>query len=154
MVWYVPPLSPVLEFAAGPAGDGDPDDVFPAIDDLRIPISYLANLLAAGDEGPVRLALKRQAAMLRVMRERNLGGEPDPAVAAEVGLSFAEIDEMYRLLALGKYDERYVIPQAHAETGGDLYALQGSCGFDLPERPSPAAEEPEVDLVKMLQERG
>ena len=27
---------------------------------------------------------------------------------------------MYRLLALGKYDERYVIPQAHAETGGDL----------------------------------
>ena len=152
MVWYVPPLSPVLEFAAGPDGDDDPDDVFPAINDLRIPISYLANLLAAGDEEPVRVALKRQAAMRRVMRERNLGGEPDPAVAAEVGLSLADIEEMYRLLAVGKYDERYVIPQAHAETGGDLYAIQGSCGFDLPERPARAADDPEVDLVKMLRE--
>jgi nitrate reductase beta subunit len=153
MVWYVPPLSPVLEFAAGPDGNGDPDDVFPAIDDLRIPISYLANLLAAGDEEPVRLALKRQAAMRRIMRERNLGGEPDPAIGAEVGLSLADIEEMYRLLALGKYDDRYVIPQAHAETGGSLYTLQGSCGFDLPERPAPAAEEPEVDLTRMLRER-
>ena len=47
-------------------GDGyeaDPDDVFPAIDELRIPLDYLANLLSAGDEAPVRLALKRLAAM-------------------------------------------------------------------------------------------
>jgi nitrate reductase beta subunit len=153
MVWYVPPLSPVLEFAAGPDGNGDPDDVFPAIEDLRIPISYLANLLAAGNEEPVRVALKRQAAMRRVMRERNLGAEPDPALAADVGLGLADLEEMYRLLALGKYDERYVIPQAHPEAGGSLYALQGSCGYDLPERPGLADGEPEVDLFRMLREQ-
>ncbi|HEU4450621.1 MAG TPA: nitrate reductase subunit beta [Gaiellaceae bacterium] len=151
MVWYVPPLSPVLEFAAGPDGDGDPDDVFPAIDDLRIPISYLANLLAAGDEEPVRTALKRQAAMRRIMRERTLGEEPEQALAAEVGMTLADVEDMYRLLALGKYDERYVIPQAHAETAGDLEAMQGSCGYDLPES-GIAAGEPEVDLFKMLRE--
>jgi nitrate reductase beta subunit len=152
MVWYVPPLSPVLEFAAGPEGDADPDDVFPAIDDLRIPISYLANLLAAGDEEPVRLALKRQAAMRRVMRERNLGAEPDPALATEVGMTLAEVDDLYRLLAISKYEDRYVIPQAHAETAGDLYAAQGSCGYDVTPAQGIAFGEPQVDLVRMLED--
>ena len=110
MVWYVPPLSPVLEFAAGPAGDGDPDDVFPAIDDLHPDLLPRQPARGRGRR-PVRL-LKRQAAMRRVMRERNLG-EGD-AVAAEVGLSFAEIEEMYRLLALDN-SERYVIREARPE---------------------------------------
>ena len=131
MVWYVPPLSPVLEFAAGPAGDGDPDDVFPAIDDLRIPISYprqpaRGRRRRAGTacaQAPGRHAPRHARAQLR------RGARS--AVAAEVGLSFAEIEEMYWLLALGKYDERYVILQAHAETGGDLYALQ-ELRFDPP----------------------
>jgi nitrate reductase beta subunit len=40
MVWYVPPLSPVLD-AVGAAGrdDTDADDVFHAISELRIPWS-------------------------------------------------------------------------------------------------------------------
>jgi len=154
MVWYVPPLSPVLEFAAGPAGDADPDDVFPAIDDLRIPISYLANLLAAGDEEPVRLALRRQAAMRRVMRERQLGAEPDPALAGDVGMSLGQLEDLYRLLAISKYEDRYVIPQAHAETAGDLYAAQGSCGYDVTPAQGISFGEPQVDLVRMLEDRG
>jgi nitrate reductase beta subunit len=91
MVWYVPPLSPVMSLVEGKGSEADPDDVFPAIDELRIPIAYLANLLTAGDEAPVRVALKRLAAMRAYMRERNLGGEADPAVAAEVGLDAAEL---------------------------------------------------------------
>ena len=81
MVWYVPPLSPVMGMIEGEGSEADPDDVFPAIDELRIPIAYLANLLAAGDEAPVRLALKRLAAMRAIMRERNLGAEPDARLA-------------------------------------------------------------------------
>ena len=49
-------------------GSADPDDVFPAIDELRIPIEYLANLLSAGDEDVIRDVLKRLAAMRRYMR--------------------------------------------------------------------------------------
>jgi nitrate reductase beta subunit len=152
MVWYVPPLSPVLGFAGGPDGEADPDDVFPAIDDLRIPIGYLANLLSAGDEEPVRVALRRQAAMRRVMRERTLGGEPDPALAAGVDLTLADIDDLYRLLAIGKPEDRYVIPQAHAETAGNLAATQGSCGYDLPEAEHIARGEDRVDLIRMLRD--
>ena len=77
MVWYVPPLSPVMSMIEGKGSDADADDVFEAIAELRIPIQYLANLLTAGNEEPVRLALNRLAAMRRYMREQNLGAEPD-----------------------------------------------------------------------------
>ena len=115
MVWYVPPLSPVMALIEGEGSDSDPDDVFPVIDELRIPVAYLANMLTAGDEEPVRLALKRLAAMRSFMREQSLGGEPDSAVAAAVGMEPVEVERMFRLLAIAKYDDRYVIPRAHTE---------------------------------------
>ena len=129
MVWYVPPLSPVMGMIEGHGSEADPDDVFPAIDDLRIPIAYLANLLTAGDEAPVRLALKRLAAMRATMRERNLGGEPDPAVAEAVGLDLPRLERLYRLLAIAHFNERYVIPKGHAEVAGPLVEQQGGGGF-------------------------
>ena len=115
MVWYVPPLSPVMSLVEGEGSEADPDDVFPLIDDLRIPVKYLANMLSAGDEEPVRLALKRLAAMRTTMREQTLGGDPDPDVATHVGMTVEQIQRMFRLLAIAKYDERYVIPRAHTE---------------------------------------
>ncbi len=66
----------------GANSECDPDDVFPAIDTLRIPIAYLANLLSAGDEEVIRNVLKRLAAMRRYMRELNITGEGETAVAA------------------------------------------------------------------------
>ena len=132
MVWYVPPLSPVMGMIEGEGSDADPDDVFPTIDELRIPIAYLANMLTAGAEEPVRVALKRLAAMRRHMRERSLGGEPDPAAAAAVGMEPAAVERMFRLLAIAKYDDRYVIPQAHTEVAGGLAERQGACGIASP----------------------
>jgi nitrate reductase beta subunit len=38
---------------------------------------------------------------------------------------------MYRLLAIANYEDRYVIPQAHAELGERLMQEQGSCGLDF-----------------------
>jgi nitrate reductase beta subunit len=121
-----------MSLVEGKGSEADPDDVFPAIDELRIPIAYLANLLTAGDEAPVRVALKRLAAMRAYMREQNLGGEADPAVAAEVGLDAAELERMYRLLAIAKFNERYVIPQGHSEVAGGLVERQGGGGFHAP----------------------
>ncbi|MCG5218988.1 nitrate reductase subunit beta [Streptosporangium sp. KLBMP 9127] len=117
MVWYVPPLSPVVDALATTGHDGeDAGNLFGAIDALRIPVSYLAELFTAGDPGPVTLALRRLAAMRSHMRAVNLGDEPDPSIAAECGLTAADIDAMYRLLALARYDERYVIPTAYEGT--------------------------------------
>jgi ferredoxin len=76
MVWYLPPLSPVVSTLEIDGYEADPDDVFGAIDHLRIPLEYLANLLAAGDVEQIRAVLHRLAAMHAYMRKRAVLGEP------------------------------------------------------------------------------
>jgi nitrate reductase beta subunit len=46
-------------------------------------------------------------------------------------MSVDDVEDMYRLLAIGRYDERYVIPKAHAELGERLMQQQGTCGLDF-----------------------
>ncbi len=41
------------------------------------------------------------------------------------------MEDMYRLLAIAKYDDRFVIPPAHREQVADLYNEQGGCGLDF-----------------------
>ncbi|MGF1473642.1 MAG: nitrate reductase subunit beta [Rubrobacteraceae bacterium] len=139
MVWYVPPLSPVMGFVEGEGSEADPDDVFPAIDDLRIPIQYLANLLSAGEEEVVRRVLKRLAAMRGYMREKNLSGDGADEIATSVGMEPQAIEDMFRLLAIAKYEDRYVIPQAHKEIAQELYEHRGEVGYDFAGSKAPAA---------------
>ncbi|CAM5350902.1 nitrate reductase subunit beta [Streptomyces violaceorubidus] len=64
MVWYIPPLSPVVDALTETGHDGeDADNLFGAMDTLRIPLEYLAELFTAGDTGPVRASLEKLAAM-------------------------------------------------------------------------------------------
>jgi nitrate reductase beta subunit len=61
------------------------------------------------------------------MRDLNLGRDADEAIPAGVGMTEEQMYDMYRLLALAKYDERYVIPPAHAEQAHSLEALGTEC---------------------------
>ncbi|MFD9891612.1 nitrate reductase subunit beta [Amycolatopsis sp. NPDC059027] len=132
MVWYVPPLSPVAEAVSGSGFDGeDGDNLFGAIDSLRIPLEYLAELFTAGDVAPVRASLRRLAAMRSYMRAVNLGREPDDALLHAVGLTGEQMFAMYRLLALAKYDERYVIPTAGTGQAHDLEGIATQCSLDV-----------------------
>ncbi|HEX6445976.1 MAG TPA: nitrate reductase subunit beta [Streptosporangiales bacterium] len=133
MVWYIPPLSPVADIvhAAG-YDDTDPDRVFATIDALRIPVEYLANLFTAGDPEPVRRVLRKLAVVRAVMRAGQLGLDVDENLPESVHATAAELDDLYRLLAIAKYDERYVVPKAHAEDAGRLMAQheQLFCSLD------------------------
>ncbi|MEV5572098.1 nitrate reductase subunit beta [Spirillospora sp. NPDC052269] len=149
MVWYVPPLSPIVDALAGTGHDGeDQENLFGAIDSLRIPVEYLAELFTAGDTAPVEASLRRLAAMRSHMRRANLGDPPDPSIAASAGMDVAEIESMFRLLALAKYDERYVIPTTYVAGAGRAEpGERGGCSLDglpadafhEPLVPSPAA---------------
>ncbi|NKZ88386.1 nitrate reductase subunit beta [Rhodococcus hoagii] len=131
MVWYVPPLSPVVDVLSETGHDGeDLDNLFGAIDTLRIPIDYLAGLFSAGDPEPVTAVLHRLAAMRSYMRDLNLADEPDESTATAVGMTGEQVYEMYRLLAIAKYEERYVIPTAHAEQAHQLEELGCSLDFE------------------------
>jgi nitrate reductase beta subunit len=131
MVWYIPPLSPVVDVVRDTGFDAeDRGNLFAAIDALRIPIDYLAGLFTAGDTAPVDAALRRLAAMRSYMRDLNLGRDADESIPAAVGMTGEQVYDMYRLLALAKYDERYVIPPAHAEQAHSLEELATECALD------------------------
>ncbi|MCW2621380.1 MAG: nitrate reductase, beta subunit [Frankiales bacterium] len=142
MVWYIPPLSPVVDSLTDTGHDGEQaGNLFGAIDTLRIPVRYLAELFTAGDPGPVRDVLARLAAMRSFMRDVNLGREPDVGIPDAVGMTPEDIEDMHRLLAIAKYEERYVIPSAHAE-GRDpqqlahsLEELATECSLDYDDGP-------------------
>jgi nitrate reductase / nitrite oxidoreductase, beta subunit len=131
MVWYIPPLSPVVDVVKDTGFDAeDTGNLFAAIDALRIPVEYLAALFTAGDLAPVDRTLKKLAAMRSYMRDINLGREPNGAIPEAVGMTEEEMYDMYRLLAIAKYDERYVIPPAHAEQAHSLEELATECSLD------------------------
>ncbi|MFE6735242.1 nitrate reductase subunit beta [Microbacterium sp. NPDC057650] len=131
MVWYIPPLSPVVDVVTGSGNDGeDARTLFAAIEKLRIPIEYLAELFTAGDVAPVDSALRKLAAMRSYMRGISIDDVREESIAEAVGMTGPEIEEMYRLLAIAKYEERYVIPAAHAEQAHELEEMACSLDYD------------------------
>jgi nitrate reductase beta subunit len=121
MVWYIPPLSPISRQVTS-----SQEQDF--IDNLRIPITYLANLLTAGDESPVRQALKRLSAMRQFMRSKRVENKIDIDVLDNVGISPQIVEEMYHLLALAPLDDRFVLSTVDVR-GDDIFINQGRCGY-------------------------
>jgi nitrate reductase beta subunit len=107
------------------------DGAMPDVRSLRIPLRYLANLLTAGNEEPVAGALERMLAMRAYMRAKTIDGVIDEVTPKRVGLTPHQIEEMYQLMAIANYEDRFVIPTTHRELGEDAYDLRGSCGFSF-----------------------
>ncbi len=129
MVWYVPPLSPIT--AAANAGAIAARDGMPDVSSLRIPLRYLANLLTAGNEAPVALALERMLAMRAYMRAKTVDGVVNERIPERVGLTREQIEQMYQLMAIANYEDRFVIPSTHREAGENAFDLRGGCGFSF-----------------------
>ena len=129
MVWYIPPLSPVVDVVArdrrGRRGHGQPvRRDRRAADPGRVPRRAVH---APATSRPSTRCCKKLAAMRSYMRDINMGRDPDASIPAAVGMSEEEMYDMYRLLAIAKYDERYVIPPAHAEQAHSLEELATEC---------------------------
>ncbi|MNJ59586.1 Respiratory nitrate reductase 2 beta chain [compost metagenome] len=88
-------------------------------------------MLTAGDTKTVKLALQRMAMMRSHMRSKFAKHEQDDSRLERVGLTAVQMEEMYRLLAIAKYEDRFVIPTAHKENYVDPYREQGSSGFGM-----------------------
>ena len=132
MVWYVPPLSPIVSALETDGYEADPDAGLPGdradADPGRLPRQPARRRRRRGD--PRRAAPPggdaRPHAQARGPRRARRG---DAATA--VGMSVDDVEDMYRLLAIANYDDRYVIPQAHAELADRLMEQQGTCGLDF-----------------------
>jgi len=128
MVWYIPPLSPVLDATVALGGDDtSADDVFHAVTRLRVPIRYLASLFTGGDADLVAGVLMKLAAVRSHMRALTTGTPDD---TTDVGLDAGELEALYRLLAIAKLADRFVIPKAHREEGATLASWTSGCPLD------------------------
>lgn len=131
MVWYIPPLSPIVDLLRDQGHDSEAaGTLFGAIEALRIPVEYLAELFTAGDTDVITGVLWRLAAMRSYLRDITLDRERDESIPAAVGMTGESIYAMYRLLAIAKYEDRYVIPTAHYERAHELEELGCSLDFD------------------------
>src|SRR5699024_9817069 len=55
----------------------------------------------------------------------------DESKLARVGLTANQTTQMYRLLAIAKYEDRFVIPSSHRESQMNVYRSQGEMGYDM-----------------------
>lgn len=123
MVWYVPPLSPIAEHVK------TDDDPLALVDHLRIPITYLANLLTAGDKEPIRKALGKLMAVRHYMRSLRMDPDGDTSVLERAGLAPEDARGIYDLLAIAAHGKRFVVPTVTGEKDGALYDHQGCFGL-------------------------
>jgi nitrate reductase beta subunit len=142
MLFYVPPLLPVLGRLNDGIYDHEPHDVFAAFDEARIPLDYLATLFAAKNREPVVAALKKLVAVRYHRRAETLGGlaaDKIQAILDEAGLDRETADSIYRLSMISDPSERFVMPpskrEEFIEAEQDVADCKGSCGFGKNEAP-------------------
>ncbi len=144
MLFYVPPLLPILGSGEGEVYDTTSEDLFGALDKNRLPLEYMAKLFAAGDVGKLRYALRKMMAVRWYRREETVGDVGQKrldALLAEADLTRVEAEEIYRLTSLPTFEDRFVIPPMHREEAvsalDDPLEFKGAAGFGFitaPER--------------------
>jgi nitrate reductase beta subunit len=118
MLFYVPPMSPVMSNQTNGAIDHVSNDLFHDIEDARVPMKFLANLFGAGEEGPLRYALRKQKAVRWYRRFKTVGDVDEKTamrMLSEADCSPAEAEAIYELTSLCTFDDRFVIPPMHRE---------------------------------------
>jgi nitrate reductase beta subunit len=129
MAYYIPSLSPVLS-TLGESHELMEHGLFPEGEALRAPLGYLASLFSGGNREPVAAVLKKLVGLRAFMRGRNLGQPADAGALELAGLDEASALRLYRLLTIGGYDERNVIPPQQREEQ-DPHARKGASGFGI-----------------------
>jgi len=142
MLFYVPPMSPIMASRENDILFHRTEDLFHDIDESRVPMKFLANMFGAGHEGKLRYALRKQKAV-RLYRRAVTVGDIDADTAAralrEADCTPEEAEEIYRLTSLCTFDDRFVIPPMHREEAiqmlEDPHGHRQSVGFGFTAAP-------------------
>jgi len=128
----------VIEHAKG--------DFFHDIEQARVPIQFLANLLSAGNESKIRYALRKQKVVRWYRRAVTVGDiAMDEAlkILAQADCTPAEGDEIFRITASSSADERFEIPpfmrEMAIEATEDPGEHKAEMGFGFINRPKRGA---------------
>jgi nitrate reductase / nitrite oxidoreductase, beta subunit len=145
-LFYVPPMSPVMAASDGATVNHVSSDFFHDIDEARVPLQFLANLLAGGQTGKVRYALRKQRAVRLYRRHETVGDvTKEEAVTAlkEADMTVEEAEAIYKLTSLCRFEDRFVIPPMHREEAiemiEDPHERKAAAGFGFVEGPKRGA---------------
>jgi nitrate reductase / nitrite oxidoreductase, beta subunit len=142
MLFYVPPLLPVLasvkngSYDVAGASDGGLAPMLSSLERARVPLRYMANLFAAGNEEVVAAVYRKMIAVRTYMRARRVQDVPEAEVrqALTQGQTTAEEAEaIWRLTSMATFEERFVLPplarEMAVETTTESYQHKSEAGF-------------------------
>jgi nitrate reductase beta subunit len=149
MLFYVPPMLPVLARVTGDgnyevagAADHSLAPLLSSLDRARVPLRYMANLFAAGNEEVVRAVYRKLFAVRLHSRSQQVGDVPADEVqrALEIGKTTPEeAGAIFRLTARPTYQERFLVPPLHREEAIEQtispYKERSETGFGFLEAP-------------------
>lgn len=118
MLFYVPPMAPVMAAVSDDSIKSVSNDLFHDINEARVPMKFLANLLGAGQEGKVVYALRKQKAVRWYRRAMTVGDvdmKTAKRILMEAECSIEEAEAIYKMTSLCTVEDRFVIPPAHRE---------------------------------------
>jgi len=161
-LFYVPPMLPIMASVSEQTSndssslhpiakhwddkwlyDTSLDDIFGTIENMRLPLKYMANIFSAGDEDMIANKLKKLMAIRIYRRHITVGDiseEKSNKALNAVNLTTDEAEAIYKLTSLAKFEERFVIPAAHREQAIEMIEstadVKGSTGFGFLEKPT------------------
>ncbi|CAN5639399.1 nitrate reductase subunit beta [soil metagenome] len=118
MLFYVPPLLPVMGKVDNGTYDNDVDGFFAALDKSRIPIKYLARLFSGGNEEIIDSVMKKLMAVRYYKRSTEVEDLDLVLISRmmrEGNVTPEEAEAIYRLTALATVDERFALPPIQRE---------------------------------------
>ena len=142
-LFYVPPMLPAMaQVDEKGLYETTSTEMFPGIDQNRMPMKYLASLFSNGDttviagvyEKLLSVKLHRRNATVGDTSEENL---KNLMAKSKIGPETA--DAIFRLTSLATFEERFVIPPAHREESIEMLEAtadaKGETGFGFKIRP-------------------
>lgn len=142
-LFYVPPLLPTMAFVdESGTYETITDSFWGAIEQSRLPMSYLASLFSAGNEEVIKTVLKKLMAVRLHRRAVTVGDLPEEEskdAMRDVVMDKDTADAIFRLTSLPLFDQRFVIPPAHREEAMEMLEstadVKGNTGFGFKEPP-------------------
>lgn len=123
MLFYVPPMSPVMAAQRNNTVENLSDGLFHDIDQARVPMQFLANMFGAGQVGKIRYALRKQKAVRWYRRALTVGDvsmEDAERILKAADTTKEEAEAIYKLTSLCTFDDRFVIPPSHREEAMEM----------------------------------
>jgi len=69
--------------------------------------------------------------MRAYQRGKHVDGVVNQAVLDQVQLSVAQVEDMYKTMAIANHEDRFVIPTTHREYAENAFDVRGGCGFSF-----------------------